>query len=50
MNTRMTTILLIVTAFITTLLPISPARSAKKEKTWDFLILVSSMGRWVCTE
>ena len=50
MNTRMTTILLIVTAFITTLLPISPARSAKKEKTWDYVILGSSIGTWGWTE
>ncbi len=31
-------------------LPINPTRSAKKEKTWDYVILGSSIGTWGWTE
>ena len=41
MKTRMFIVALIVIAFITILFPISPTRSAKKEKTWDYVILGS---------
>ena len=37
-------------AFITILFPISPIRSAKKEKAWDYVILGSSIGTWGWTE
>ena len=41
MKTKMFIVALIVIAFITILFPISPIRSAKKEKTWDYVILGS---------
>ena len=50
MKTRMFIVALIVIAFITILFPISPIQSAKKEKTWDYVILGSSIGTWGWTE
>ena len=50
MKTRMTIIPLIVIAFITILFPISPIRSAKKEKTWDYVILGCAQCTWGWTE
>ena len=41
---------MIVIAFITILFPISPIRSAKKEKTWDYVILGGMIGTWRSTE
>ena len=50
MKTRMFIVALIVIAFITILFPISPIRSAKKEKTWDYVILGCGKGTWGWTE
>ena len=50
MKTRMFIVALIVIAFITILFPISPTRSAKKEKTWDYVILGCGRGTWGWTE
>ena len=46
MKTRMAFIPLTVLALITILFPISPIRSAKKEKTWDYVILGCGRGTW----
>ena len=50
MKTRMFIVALIVIAFITILFPISPTRSAKKEKTWDYVILGCAQSTWGWTE
>ena len=50
MKTRMFIVALIVIAFITILFPISPIRSAKKEKTWDYVILGCAQCTWGWTE
>ena len=41
---------LIVISFFIIIFPISPIRSAKEEKTWDYVILGSSIGTWGWTE
>jgi len=41
MKARMFIVALIVIVFIIIIIPISPIRSAKKEKTWDYVILGS---------
>ena len=50
MKARMFIVALIVIAFITILFPISPIRSAKKGKTWDYVILGCDIGAWGWTE
>ena len=49
MKTR-TLVSILILVFITILFPISPIRSAKEEKTWDYVILGSSIGTWGWTE
>ena len=46
MKTRMAVIPLTVLVLITILFPIYPTHSAKKEKSWDYVILGSSIGTW----
>ena len=50
MKTRMFIVALIVISFIIIIFPISPIRSAKKEKTWDYVILGGMIGTWRSTE
>ena len=50
MKTKMFIVALIVIAFIIIIFPISPIRSAKKEKTWDYVILGCGKGTWGWTE
>jgi hypothetical protein len=49
-KTRTFIVVLIVIAFITILFPVSSTRSAKKEKTWDYVILGGAIGTWGWTE
>ena len=50
MQTRTFIVALIVISFIIIIFPISPIRSAKKEKTWDYVILGCAIGTWGWTE
>ena len=50
MKTRMLIIPLIIITCITVLVPISPTRSSKQEKTWDYVILGGMIGTWRSTE
>ena len=49
MKTR-TLVSILILVFITMSFPISPTQSAKKEKTWDYVILGGMIGTWRSTE
>jgi lysophospholipase L1-like esterase len=50
MKTRFLIVKLIVISSIIIIFPISPIRSAKKEKTWDYVFIGGARGTWGWTE